>query len=95
MARRVVKILPLVIVAVGACTLVLGLGFFFLGHALQPAGGAHVLSVESYAFVASDSSRLTELANWAGLALLVVGAALLMLGWLAAYWRRIARFRTV
>ena len=94
MARKVVKVLPLVIVAIGACTLVLGLGFLVLGHGLLPAGGVHVLSVDSYSFVTSDSSRLTHLANWAGLALLVVGTALLMLAWLAAYWRRVARFRT-
>jgi len=93
MIKRMVKFLPVLMVAIGAATLVLGCGFLSLGHDLQPAGGVQAVSLENYRYVATASFRLTGLANGAGLALLVVGVALLILAWLAAYWPRIARPR--
>ncbi len=91
--RRVVKILPMVLVAIGTVMLVFGFGFIFLGHGLQPSGGAQAVNLESYSYVVTASFQLRDLANWAGLALLVVGVALLMLAWLAANWPKITRLR--
>lgn len=94
MMRRVVRILPALFLAVGACTLVLGSRFFAFSRSLQPSGSATTVSLDSYHYMTTASSYLTVLARDAGLALLVVGVALLLLAWLAAYWRKVSGPRT-
>lgn len=90
MMKRVVKMLPLAIAAIGGVILFLGFGFIVFGRGLQPTG-AISLDLDGYRYVAAASLRLSRLANDAGISLLVVGMALLLLARLAVYWRRVTK----